>query len=253
MPTLNLSTEAKTALRDRGWTILDDFVSAPELKRMARIATSFISHGPDGFYNTHFWPDRAMRLAGGRAIQSALSAGVKQLTDDGRTLLGAFCIKPPGAEGAMFGHQDWNIVDESVQRSYNLWVPLRDVACNSGALQAVPMSHRDYPKPRGPNIPPAFSSDIVESDFDAIPLRAGSAVLMDHAVIHRSGIHDDPSPRIAVMAALLRQDTPIAHYFGDVIGSDNRVIKTTIPDRVCDTCPPNEWAAQGQRRDGEPL
>jgi ectoine hydroxylase-related dioxygenase (phytanoyl-CoA dioxygenase family) len=105
------------------------------------------------------------------------------------------------------------VVDERRWRSWNVWCARDDVDAGSGPLWFVPGSHR-LTVLRGSGIPHSCRDvvDLADARFVEIPLRAGEAVLYDHATIHRSTPNRSPRTRVAAMLGLVPDGAEPVHY-----------------------------------------
>ncbi|MFN8050317.1 MAG: phytanoyl-CoA dioxygenase family protein [Acidimicrobiales bacterium] len=134
-------------------------------------------------------------------------------TVPGHSVLGiAHLVKWPGADGGVEAHRDPTFVDERVHRSLTIWCPLDDLSDAMGTLRVVPGSHLTAEPVRchdgADNLVPVATIEQVEIALD---LRAGEAVVFDHALIHRSAANDTSAERTAI-AVLLTPDGAEARY-----------------------------------------
>ena len=247
-PRLRLSTDGERQLEEAGWTFVADFVGLDGQRTLLEAAAPFIAASPRGFCNTVFWPDSAERFAAGQRIRDTLGPSLATLAADARMMLGVFCIKPVGEDSGMFPHQDWSVVDDASERSYTLWLALTDVTPDSGPLEVLEGSHRRFPGPRGPGIPPNFGPEgAVAPRFRPLPMPPGTAVVMDHALVHRSGPNRSAGTRLAAMTAFFHQDAPARHYLGRD-GPEGRCIDVfEVSEEVRDHYLPDQWISRGQR------
>lgn len=123
----------------------------------------------------------------------------------GVDVLGAsFVIKSPGYNEILQPHQDWNIVDETNYRSYNIWIPLVNTSKDNGAIMIMPGSHAWIETLRHSSIPCAFREVHKELIHHMITLEipAGYALIYDHALIHASHANSTNEKRIAIAAGI---------------------------------------------------
>lgn len=104
---------------------------------------------PSGFYASTHLEDIDLRKKMSDAAMKIISPEVKKWLRNGWLLGGAFISKSPGESGVLPLHQDWNLVDETRERSYNLWIPLVDVNEVNGAMRILPSSHNKQKTIRG--------------------------------------------------------------------------------------------------------
>jgi len=123
----------------------------------------------------------------------------------------ALLRQPVGDAGHEQPHQDWAYVDEERHRSVTVWIPLVDVGVGEGCLLVLPGSHRVLPlvRPNGLD-DPSFGLDA--TDLVPRPVRRGTALVYDHALLHASGPHRGPATRDVVAFLLKPQVVPIVHF-----------------------------------------
>lgn len=185
---------------------------------LARLLHVYASESPNiglGFHATLFSRDEGYRTRVDAAVQSVLAPRVAALLDDYRPVVGNFVVKEAGQEDSVVPvHQDWTLVDETTMRSINVWCPLVDTTADNGQLQVFKGSHRLANVLRGaffPNPFMALTPLIMERYLTALPLRAGEALVYDHALVHASPPNRSASPRIAVNMALVPAEAPLFH------------------------------------------
>jgi len=145
-----------------------------------------------------------------RLLETHYLANARRL---GATLLGVaagevsfgglmMLYKPPAAGRDAPWHQDeayWEFPDQRCH-SLSVWLPLDDVAVESGCMQYIPGSHeRDLLPHRKP---PGVEPIVVDAPFDAAsavpcPMRAGGAVLHHCRTLHYSAPNSSTQPRRA--------------------------------------------------------
>jgi len=114
-------------------------------------------------------------------------------------------------------HQDWNIVDESRHRSFNVWVPLVNTDAGNGAIQVIPGSHRWLPTVRGPNIPCVFRElhEHLRASMTLLPMVPGEVLIYDHRLLHCSGANLSPASRPGAVMGLVQAEAELKHYFAE--------------------------------------
>ncbi len=181
----------------------------------------------DGLFNDTWATDTAWKRDVGARLAAILGPRVGALLPGHRPLGFAHIVKWPGEAGAVVAHRDPTFVDERSFRSLMLWCPLEDVDVDEGALWVVPGSHRDRTGVRVHQ----SAENVVESlgcdpDGPATPLRlrAGEAVLYDHALIHLSGPNHGDVPRVAVACPLVPTEAA-TRYAIPVSDAEARVVE----------------------------
>lgn len=163
-------------------------------------------------------PDPAYRREVARLLADRLGAAVASHTVNHEPFLWNFLCKWPHDDAQLYLHRDWMFVDERTGvRSCSLWVALQDITGHNGQLRVLPGSHRLPSGLSGTNLSPEWIEErsIIEDRLVSLPLRAGEAVVMDHATVHSSfGNHTDV-PRVAVGCALRPAGAPLVHFWSD--------------------------------------
>lgn len=120
-------------------------------------------------------------------------------------VLGAsFVVKSSDYPHVLQPHQDWNIVDETKHRSYNIWIPLVDTNQDNGGILVMPGSHNWIQTYRHSSIPCAFQD--VHGELLKVMLTlnipAGHALVYDHALIHASHPNISSENRVAIAVGI---------------------------------------------------
>lgn len=134
----------------------------------------------------------------------------------------SFLIKGTGRESDSQLHQDWNIVDETKDRSLVIWIPLVDVDEENGCLQVLPGSHKWFRSIRSSNI------DSIHLKFDyklnpfirPVPLKMKDAAVYIISTFHGSKPNITSADRPAIAVSLIDDKAGFIHY---VKGKDGDV------------------------------
>lgn len=169
---------------------------------------------PEGFYATTHLDDKQKRKALSDQAMSILACRIEKHFENIELLGGAFISKAPGEKGTLPLHQDWNLVDEKVARSYNLWIPLVDVNEENGAMRILVGSHSKQETFRGPNVPPVLYpiSSEVDQHMVSLNMKAGEAVLYDHALWHSSPQNQTNELRLAFVLGVVPKEAELKYY-----------------------------------------
>lgn len=127
-----------------------------------------------------------------------------------------FINKEKGA-GRFDLHQNWKHVDEDHFTSVSVWVPLVDIADESGGIEFVKGSHNLFKHIlRGPNIPGAFTScekQLKANHLTKVNVKAGQALIFDDSIIHFSGINNTNADRLVAHAICIPVQAKSMHYY----------------------------------------
>lgn len=198
-------------LEDRDIKVLIDFYE------------NFQKDKPDHFYATTHSQDIAFRKQTSEFIIKVIEPHLKNKLVDFKLLGGAYVVKPGNGKGILQAHQDWNLVDETKQRSCNLWIPLVDVNEENGALFVLPESHTKLLNYRGPQIPSMFKNieQEVWNHLRPLCMKAGEALLYDHALLHGSPPNRTAKDRLGIVIGIVNANTDLQIY-----GCHNGIIKS---------------------------
>jgi len=130
---------------------------------------------------------------------------------------GTFIAKAPDPNNILHPHQDWNIVDENHFRSYTIWVALQDVTSENGAMYVLPNSHNLVRGFRHLTIPSVYGKiyDLVWKKMKPIYLKAGEAIVFDHALGHASVPNKSESTRIAATHTIISEKAELRFYWNN--------------------------------------
>lgn len=170
-----------------------------------------------GFYATAHSTDIPFRKKMNEKIKAVFENSIANYFHNCSALGGSYVVKSKSQEERLHPHQDWNIVDESQHRSFNIWVPLVDLNENNGAIRVVPGSHLWVDNFRGPNIPDylgAFNETIWQH-MQTLNMKAGEALIYDHRLFHASYPNKTDDLRVATVFGIIPQDAQMYYYFGD--------------------------------------
>lgn len=221
-------SEKTDKLWEDGFVVLP-LLSAEKVNDLLNIFNHFHSNVPEGFYASTHINDIERRREMSEEASKIIEPELKKWVINGWLLGGAFISKSPGEKGILPLHQDWNLVDEKESRSYNLWIPLIDVNKENGSMRILPKSHRKQDTIRGPQIPPIMYSisEEVDKNMSSLNMKAGEAVLYDHALWHSSPANKTNENRIALVLGVVPKDSKFIHY---QIDDDQIVEYDSSPD-----------------------
>jgi hypothetical protein len=138
---------------------------------------------------------------------------------DQRALPANYLTKWPGGMSGFGLHHDLTLVDEDQFRSCEVWCALTDTNEENGQLWVVPGSHEWVPTMRGVHaFPTAFQhveKRIVERHAIPMPIKAGEAIVFNHATLHFSYPNKSETPRLVAIMDLIPDEAQHIHVFGD--------------------------------------
>ena len=167
--------------------------------------------------------DRTYKNNVNTIVRNALDPHLERVFDRQRALPCNFIMKWPGGMGGFGLHQDLTLVDEREFRSVEVWIAMEDTHADNGQLWMVPGSHQWIPTLRGIH---AFHFPfrevvprIIERHARPVPVKAGEAVVFNHAIVHWSYPNKTDTPRLAVITDLIPEEAMHLHFFGDDDGN----------------------------------
>ena len=216
--------------------IQNGFVRTPVLntQEILELKELYISLGPPDRKGTHvtmFAPSYEYRCAVDKGIKKICAEKVVGLMKGYRALYANFMVKESGQEGDFPLHQDWTYVDEHIQNSIAVWIPLHDVDENNGALHMVKGSHKFITQLRGPYVHEPFGhiANEIKRDYSlCADLAAGEALIWDHRLIHFSKPNMTSSPRLAVTIILVPEDARVIHCYAQPESNGKRIEKYIV-------------------------
>ncbi|MBI3519100.1 MAG: methyltransferase domain-containing protein [Bacteroidetes bacterium] len=216
MKAIVADTLKQKELTELGYTQfpLLDLTGIEKLKNYYR---AYQAEDPQHFYSSTHSPNFDFRKNTSDFIKQVIEPYIAKHLDNYKLLGGAFVVKPAHGKGILQAHQDWNLVDESLDRSYNLWIPLIDVSEANGAIYVLDKSHNKIQTYRGPHISSVFKN--IEQQLwpylKILPMKEGEALFYDHALLHGSPPNNSSEHRIGVVIGVVKQDTDLLLYAND--------------------------------------
>ncbi len=208
-----LDTDKSEELRSEGKVIFP-FLTEKDISSLLALFSTTHKSQPDGFYSSSHAEDKVWRKEISDQILEIIQEKLTPLFENIHMLGGAFIAKAPGSKGILPLHQDWNLVNEKEARSYNLWIPLVDVNTTNGAMRILEKSHLKQETYRGPNLPPVLYQINAEVDKHMVSLdmKAGEALLYDHALWHSSPVNQTNELRLAVVFGVVPIGADLKFY-----------------------------------------
>ena len=208
--------ELDKQLNQEGFVVIP-FLSESEVEELKQVY--FASHSEEQvpFYATAHHQDSDFRRKMSESISAVLKPHAAEVFVDCDLLGASFIVKAPKAESSLQPHQDWNIVDETEFRSFNVWIPLVDLTEENGAIEVLPKSHNWLRGYRHSSIYCAYRNvhDLVWENMQPLYLKAGEALIYDHALLHASKANNSDENRIAVASGVMPSDAAMYFYWNN--------------------------------------
>lgn len=188
---MNLSEK----LLKNGFVILD-LINVDEVDYLNSLCHQYLKTQQQDFVSgSHFLPKEDADF-----INQELHRIIKPKTDvlfPELELLGGTLATKIQGKSVLKAHNDWDIVDEKLYNSYNLWLPLVSTNQQNGTLGLIPNSHAWKHTHRGFNIDGRFenfTNEFIKIGIEP-ELKAGQAILYNHRLIHFSRPNTTSQPR----------------------------------------------------------
>lgn len=182
-------------------------------------------------------------------ITDRLVPHTDELLADYRPLLANYVNKPPGT-GVVPVHQNLAVVDESRFRSVSVWVALVDCVIENGAMWVLAGSHHSLRGARGLWAYRALEAaeEELRSHMTPLAVPAGTAVILDDALIHLSPPNCTTERRLAIQLVMVPSEAE-AFSFQEV-GGDAELVEVDVwrvePGYFLD-----RWPGAGDERHGQ--
>ncbi|MES2622260.1 MAG: phytanoyl-CoA dioxygenase family protein [Bacteroidota bacterium] len=214
---------------DKNGYLIIPFLSAEEVNRLKNLYAAITKENPAYFHSTSFINDAELKQRINNEAEKIYAEKVSRLFSGIKKLGSSFLTKPSGEGGRMPVHQDWTVVDEEKYCSVTMWVPLQDVNESNGAMKVLPGSHRFSKTLRAPTLPNEFDSvsDAILEKMILLPMKAGEALIFNHALLHASSLNKSGAPRIALTYGLIPEQANLFLYHKNETGS---LEKYAMPD-----------------------
>lgn len=224
----DIEPNAARALETQGHVIVD-LIGADRAASLRAAVLDLVSD-TDGTTFTDHQLDPAQRRQLHQGIVASLGPALARVVPHHRVVGASAIVKAPVDTTDLGWHLDPSITDEGRWRSLSAWVPLQDVGPADGSIELLAGGHRGAPPARGglgrltETHPPhdvalAGCRDAGGTPTGPLTLAAGTAVIYDHRLPHRSGPNRGASARVAVNVGLLPVEAPLLLHIWDSAGN----------------------------------
>lgn len=150
-------------------------------------------------------------------IKSALLSELEGPFQNYEPMMCTYITKQPGEGSETKIHQDPTFVDESRFVSANVWVALHDIDHDNGNMFFVKGTQRYMPSLRvTPACPTAYDEvkDMLPENITEVSVKAGEAIVINHATMHGATPNLSDHARIAAVIAIRSAASDwIYHYW----------------------------------------
>ena len=217
-----------TKLENDGF-VLVPFLNSEKVEELNRIYSEIDFQTEELFWSSSFLESNEQKRQLTLSADSVVSENMNEILEDFKPLGASFLTKFRGEYSEMPIHQDWTVVDENQFGSYTIWIALTDTTAENGALEVIPGSHRMSTSLRSPSLPVSFESlrSKLRPYLQLLPMRAGEALIFNHALLHSSPANTSKIPRVAATFGFVPKDASLCMYYRK---GESKVAKYDMPD-----------------------
>ena len=216
-----------TRFQEDGYFVLP-FFCKDEIDKLKAIYDGIHHNEELIFESTSFIEDAAFKEAINSQVELVFKTKIESLFQDYKSLGTSFLTKRIGNNTNMPIHQDWTVVDEDKFASVTCWIPLVDTTFHNGAIQVIEGSHLLSKALRGPSLPISFDDIDLAPFLKTMPLKAGEAIIFNHALLHASHSNLSDKERVAVTFGLTHKEAQLLMYYS----KEDTVEKWEMPDSM---------------------
>ena len=212
--------------------VLFDFITEEQAKAIGEKFYQLHDTIPAGFYADAFSPDDELKREIFEHTEAIIQPTFDRFFKDYKKLGSTFLCKGVGLEGNVNVHQDWMTVDENKYYTGTIWIPVQDTNEENGALRVIPGSHTFFDSYRSNNIPVSYygSEKLLWENMLTINMKAGQALVINHAIIHGSSPNLSAKERLVIAYGITCKDAKLQFYHMEPKSNDNFIEKFDMPD-----------------------
>ena len=209
--------------------VLVPFLNSEKVEELKTIYSEIDFQTEELFWSSSFLESNEQKKQLTLSVESVISENMNEIVEDFKPLGASFLTKFSGEYSEMPIHQDWTVVDEKQFGSYTIWIALTDTTAENGALEVIPGSHRMSTSLRSPSLPVSFESlrSELRSYLQLLPMKAGEALIFNHALLHSSPANTSKTPRVAATFGFVPKDASLCMYYRK---GESKVAKYDMPD-----------------------
>ena len=160
-----------------------------------------------GFYANHNRGDVQESIHVSQQILALTRDVLEKTFPDFTYYVGHFVVKSPETDYTFSLHQDWNIVEEFEEKSFQIWIPLSSVDRLNGGLFVLPGSHTYFRNYRSGSfgIPLVKGNNSLSRYTKDLTVPEGSAVIFQNNLFHGSHPNQTKESRISVLINIIEK------------------------------------------------
>jgi ectoine hydroxylase-related dioxygenase (phytanoyl-CoA dioxygenase family) len=209
-----LNTEQAARLEKDGFVVFQ-LCDETQIQRLNDLYQTVPADSSSLFWSSSFLEDTEFKIDLSKKAEAVFEPSLTKVLDSHQTLGCSFLTKFPGENSEMPIHQDWTVVDETKFGSYTIWMPIQNTTAENGALQVIPGSHKLSSELRSPSLPVTFEGirKQLRPYLQLVELKAGEAMLFNHALMHSSPANTTDEPRVAVTYGFVPKEASLCMYY----------------------------------------
>lgn len=203
-------------LAEEGFVVIP-FLSGDEVESLKKVFEDAHPEQVQPFYASGHHHDPDFRKEMSSAISEVFQPHFEEVFNQCNLLGASFISKSKDDASKLQPHQDWNIVDETEFRSFNLWVPLVDLSEENGAIEVLPKSHEWIRGYRHSSIDCAYRKvhELVWENMKPLYMKSGEALIYDHSLLHASKANKTDEKRTACASGVMPKEAQIYFYWNN--------------------------------------
>jgi len=205
--------EYEKALDELGFSVVSLFTDE-QIQGIRELYNQFaIDNNVAGLIASHSktTPENSIKLS--NSIQEIIRPAVESAFSDFDFFIAGFMVKEANTPGELPLHQDWNILDENLYTSYQLWIPLDLSYAENGGMFVLPGSHRFFNNSRSGSygIPVVATEETLRPLVTDMIIPPGSALVFHNSLFHASYPNHSNINRISAIVSIYKKNAPLAY------------------------------------------
>ncbi|MBS1593816.1 MAG: phytanoyl-CoA dioxygenase family protein [Bacteroidetes bacterium] len=206
--------EYMTALDDMGFCVAPLFSQA-QIDQIKELYHEFsIQNNVSGLIASHskIGGDKNLRLSG--ALRDIVMPALSEWFSDFDFFIGGFMVKEGNNPKELTLHQDWNIVDEKLYTSYQIWVPVDLSYPDNAGMFVVPGSHRFFDNYRSGSysIPDVVADKHIRPYTVDMIIPPGHALVFHNSLFHASYPNHSAQNRVSAIISIYKKNAPLSYF-----------------------------------------
>lgn len=205
---------------DKNGYVVIDLISEDKARTIADIFYKHYPAVPSGFYAVAFNSNDNIKNEIFAYTDAVLNQPLHSYFKDFKKLGSTFLSKTKGEDGKVGVHQDWYVVDETKYYSATVWIPTEGADEQNGTLKVLPGSHLFFDTYRSNHIPVPYSGyeTIIWDNMITVPVKAGQAFVLNHAVLHASAPNYAEKERLVIAYGIASAEASLHFYHQHTLG-----------------------------------